>query len=274
MLTVLKLGGSILDGGAAVPPPAADPLAGLAAAVARRVRAGESLCLVHGGGAALTAFLSQQHIPSRFHRGLRVTDAATLEAAVMILAGTVNKRLTAAVNRALAATGARARAVGLCGLDGDCLAAAPADPALGFVGEIGRHGAGGEPRLLRALLAANFVPVLASIAAGPAGPLNVNADSFAAACAAQLGAARLSFVTDVPGVLDAAGGVVPALAVAELAAWSADGRVRGGMLPKLAACRQALEGGVRRVEVIGAAALLAGSPATPAGTQITLGSPA
>lgn len=272
MLTVLKLGGSILDGGAGVPP-AADPLAALAAAVARRARQGESLCLVHGGGAALTAFLAQQQIPSRFHRGLRVTDAATLEAAVMILAGTVNKRLTTALNRALAAAGAPARAVGLCGLDGDCITAAPADPALGLVGEIPGEGAGGDPRLLRALLAAGFVPVLASIAAGPEGPLNVNADSFAAACAARLGAARLSFVTDVPGVLDAAGGVVPALAVTELAAWSADGRVRGGMLPKLAACRQALEGGVGRVEVIGAAALFAASPAA-AGTQITLGSPA
>ncbi|MGH9533690.1 MAG: acetylglutamate kinase [Terriglobales bacterium] len=269
MLTVLKLGGSLLD-------PARDaaggPWAALAAAVARRAAGGESLCLVHGGGAALTAFLAERRIPSRFHQGLRVTDAATLEAALMILAGTMNKRLTAALNAALEAAGTAARAVGLCGLDGGCVAAEVADPALGHVGRV----TGGDPRLLPALLAAGFVPVLASLAAGPEGPLNVNADSFAAAVAAQLGASRLSFVTDVPGVLDAQGRVAPRLDVATLADWSANGQVRGGMLPKLAACRQALERGVGRVEVIGAAALLEESLAGPAaaGTQITLGSPA
>lgn len=265
MLTVLKLGGSLLAPERAG---AAGNWDALAAAVARRAAAGEALCLVHGGGGALTAFLAARQIPTRFHQGLRVTDAATLEAAVMVLAGAVNKNLTAALNHALPAAGAAARAVGLCGLDGACIAAAVADPALGHVGRV----TGGDPRLLRALLAAGFLPVLASLAAGPDGPLNVNADSFAAAVAAQLGAARLSFVTDVPGVLDAEGRVAPALDMATLAAWSANGQVHGGMLPKLAACRHALEQGVARVEVIGAAALLAG-PA-PAGTQITLGSPA
>ncbi|MGH9505646.1 MAG: acetylglutamate kinase [Terriglobales bacterium] len=264
MLTVLKLGGSILGGNGAT----TAAHAALARAVARRAAAGEQLCLVHGGGAALTAFLSQQKIPTRFHQGLRVTDAATLEAAMMVLAGSVNKRLTAALNLALAAAGAGVRAVGLCGVDGNCVLAVPADPDLGYVGQV----RGGETALLRALVAARFLPVLASVAAGPSGPLNVNADSFAAACAAQLGASRLSFVTDVPGVLDTAGAVVPALGMDELAAWSAEGRVHGGMLPKLAACRQALERGVARVEVIGAAALLNG--AAPAGTQITLGSSA
>lgn len=267
MLTVLKLGGSILDLAREDGPTGeAAALSALARAVAGRVARGESLCLVHGGGAALTAYLAQKAIPSQFHHGLRVTDSATLEAAVMVLAGGINKRLTGALNRALAAAGARARAVGLCGLDGECIAARRGEPALGYVGQVN----GGDPRLLRALLAADFVPVLASIAAGPEGPLNVNADSFAAACAAQLGASRLSFITDVPGVLDGRGGVVPTLAVGELAAWSAEGRARGGMLPKLAACRQALESGVGRVEVIGAEALLAGT-AGMAGTRITLG---
>ncbi len=265
MLTVLKLGGSLLSPERAG---AAGNWDGLAAAVARRAAAGEALCLVHGGGGALTAFLAARQIPTRFHQGLRVTDAATLEAAVMVLAGAVNKHLTAALNHALPAAGAAARAVGLCGLDGACIAAAVADPALGHVGRV----TGGDPRLLRALLAAGFLPVLASLAAGPDGPLNVNADQFAAAAAGALTAARLLFVTDVEGVLDGAGQPLATASLAALTQLTHAGTLHGGMLPKLAACRHALEQGVARVEVIGAAALLAG-PA-PAGTQITLGSPA
>lgn len=251
MTTVVKLGGSVLD------PEPSDPLA---RALARRALAGERLCVIHGGGKALTALLARLGIPTRFHRGLRHTDRETLAAATMVLAGGVNKQLVAALNRALAleaqpapAGGAAARpagAVGLCGVDGNCLQAAVAEPELGYVGEM----TGGDPRLLATLMAAGFIPVLASIAAAADAPaLNVNADSFAAACAVQLGADRLLFLTDVPGVLDAAAQTIPTLDLAELEALGDKGVASAGMLPKLAACRAALAGGVAHVEIAGAA---------------------
>lgn len=268
MTTVLKIGGSVLE---------PEPAPALAQALARRVLAGERLCVVHGGGKALTATLEQLKIASQFRDGLRVTDGATLAAAMMVLAGFVNKKLVAALNGALAAeakAGAAAPvALGLCGVDGRCLIARVADPALGYVGEI----SGGDARLLRTLLEGGYVPVLASIAAhadaGASVPaLNVNADSFAAACAAQLHAERLVFVTDVPGVLDATGQTIPLLRLPELEALGRAGVAKAGMLPKLAACRVALEAGVASVEITGARAFLAA--AADAGTRVILGRPA
>lgn len=257
MTTVIKIGGSVLE-----PEPSED----LAQALARRALAGERLCLVHGGGKALTAMLSRLGIASRFHRGLRVTDRPTLDAAVMVLAGAVNTRLVAALNRALALkSGAAAgpRAVGLSGVDGVCLRACAGAPELGFVGEV----TGGEPRLLETLLASGFIPVLASIAAAADGsPLNVNADAFAAACAVQLRADRLLFLTDVPGVRDGAGRTIAELDLEELETLSAGGAVSGGMLPKLASCRAALAGGVGEIAIAGATEWITGG--APAGTRL------
>lgn len=245
MITVLKLGGSTLDGGAPT---------GLLEAIAARAHAGERLLIVHGGGKTLTALLQKLGAGTQFRHGLRVTDAATLEAAVMALAGSVNTRLVAALNRALQAKVGAARAVGLTGLDGGSLKARRADPGLGYVGE----SQPGNPQFLHLLLDADYLPVLASLAPeDPGGALlNVNADIFAASCAALLGADCLTFVTDVAGVLDCDGRRLDEVRLSELESLLASGQISGGMLPKLQACRLALEAGVGRVEILGAEALL------------------
>ncbi len=244
MITVVKLGGSLLENGAR-----ADLLAPLAAWEA----AGERLLVVHGGGKTLTALLEKLGVTSHFHNGLRVTDDATREAALMALAGNVNTRLVGSLNQALAARQRPPRAVGLTGLDGASVLARRLHPELGWVGE----SQPGDPRLLRTLIEAGYIPVLASLAADqPSGELlNVNADIFAATCAALAGASRLLFITDVPGVLDREGRRLEQVRLSELNAMQQSGQISGGMLPKLSACRQALEAGVERVEILSAAAL-------------------
>jgi acetylglutamate kinase len=257
MRTVLKIGGSILE-------PA--PLPALLHALIERACSGDRLVIVHGGGKSLTAMLAQLGVTTQFVGGLRITDEATLDAALMVLAGSVNKRLVAALNAAAVALddpyNAGFKAVGLCGIDGDCVVASVTDPELGLVGEV----TGGNPSLLNSLLAAGFTPVLASIAAcrsdhsqtaqSRARALNVNADQFASAVAQLVAADRLVIVTDVAGVLDATGERIATVTINELEHLATSGAISGGMLPKLAACREALLGGVSEVEIVGPDALL------------------
>jgi len=258
--TVLKIGGSVLE---PWPSPA------FMAALARTVAAGEKLVIVHGGGKALTGLLARLGVATEFKNGLRVTGAATLQAAVMAFAGEVNTQLVAALNRAGVA------AVGLTGLDAASVRARVAKLELGAVG----IPEAAEARLPQALLDSGYVPVYASLASdGMGGVLNVNADQFAAALAGALGAQRMLFVTDVPGVLDADGGLIPEISLAGMEAMAASGALRGGMLPKADACRAALAGGAGTVTILGAEAalrldeIMAGQGSgsgTPCGTQVT-----
>lgn len=258
MIAVIKLGGSILEGGEGPAPDAA-----LVAAIARARAAGHGLVLVHGGGKTLTRLLARLGVATRFERGLRVTDAATLRAAVMAFAGEVSTALTAGLEAA------GVRAVGLSGVDGDSVRGRRVRAELGAVGAIEEC----QPRLWRVLLAAGYVPVLASLMSeAGGGVLNVNADQLAAAVAAALGAERLIYVTDVPGVLARDGRVLTRVCPAKLEAMAAGGELGGGMLPKAEACRAALAAGVARVEIIGAVAAqgldaLLAAAACP-GTQI------
>jgi acetylglutamate kinase len=236
MTTVIKLGGSLLE-----PEPAPELMAALA-----RVARVKKIVLVHGGGKALTALLEQLHTPTEFRQGLRVTTPAVLEAALMALAGGVNTRLVTALNAA------GLRAVGLTGCDAGMLRA----PRLGELGAVG-----GAPRanarLCRTLLAAGCMPVIASLGVDEAAPdaiLNINADQAAAAVAAALGAHRLLFLTDVNGIMDAAGRTIARASLDDLEAMTAAGSLHGGMLPKAAACRAALAGGVTNVSIVGPAA--------------------
>ena len=236
MRIALKIGGSVLE-----PAPAPE----LMGAVARTRNAGHEVLLIHGGGKALNALLRDLGIGSEFKQGLRVTGPETLRAALMAFAGEVNTGLVAALNRA------GVRAVGLTGCDAEGVVAQRERPELGAVGTQ----ASADPRLALTLLAAGFTPVYAPLASdGAGGVLNVNADQFAAAVAAAAGAERLYFVTDVPGVLDPQGATMPQVTLAELESMAAGGAIHGGMLPKADACRAALQGGVARVEIIGAAA--------------------
>ena len=220
-------------------------------AIAELVTDGNQVAVVHGGGVQLTKTLAQLGKKSEFISGLRVTDAETRDAALMVLAGRVNKSLVAALG-----THGQA-AVGLSGGDGHVFRARKkkTTPDLGFVGEI----AATDPRWIDAIWAMGAVPVISSIALGFDGEYyNINADEMAAACAISTEADALVFLTDVPGVKGADGAVMRWLTLAQIPSLEKQNVISGGMLPKLNACREALLHGVKRVRILPAesAALL------------------
>lgn len=195
--------------------------------------------LVHGGGREVSDWCARLGIESRFEGGLRVTDEATLEVAVAVLAGLANARLVAALRDA------GVDAVGLNALDGVAdVAPHPDAVRLGAVGVITRVHA----QILEALLAQGRVPVIASIGAHAGALLNVNADSLAGSLAPALHARALVLLSDVPG-LALEGGLVARLSVAEADAARAHQDVRDGMLPKLKAAHRAVAGGVAAAHI-------------------------
>ena len=239
MKYVVKLGGAGLENPTL--------LEACTRAISELVRDGHQVAVVHGGGVQLTRTLKALGKESEFVAGLRVTDAETRDVALMVLAGIVNKSLVAAI----AAAGQPA--IGLCGGDGGIFRARKKQNAghdLGFVGEI----CFSEPRWLRAIWAEGGIPVLSSVALGGDGEYyNVNADQMAAACAIACQADALIFLTDVPGVQQADGEVMPRLNTTDVAGLIEGSVVSGGMMPKLEACIQALKRGVGRVRILPAA---------------------
>jgi acetylglutamate kinase len=241
MITVLKLGGELLDDAAA--------LAGAAAAIVRLSNAGP-LVVVHGGGRAIDAELRARGREPRFVDGLRVTDADALDAVVCILAGRTNTALVAAVGHA------GARAVGLTGADaqlgrarraGTLTAVSGEQVDLGLVGEPGD----GDVALLHHLFDAGYVPVVASVGVDDHGALlNVNADTLAAHLSGALGAGRLILAGGTAGVLDSRGHSIARLTPEDIDALAASGTAHSGMLAKLSACRRALESGVRTIAIV------------------------
>ena len=222
---VVKIGGA-----------AAGDEAGALDDVAALARSGERVLLVHGGGPLTSEWSRRLGLEPRFEGGLRVTDEATRDVALAVMAGLINKRLVAA----LAARGASA--VGVSGADGGLLEVRHADPSLGLVGEV----ADVRPRVLEALFAAGHLPVVAPAAIDPAGELvNVNADAIAGALAVALKAHLLVLVTDVDGVRDGRGDIVPSLDADQAARLVREGVVSGGMLPKVDACLRASASGCR-----------------------------
>ena len=235
MKYVIKLGGAGLE----------EPLLkeGSVRAIAELARDGNKVAVVHGGGAQLTRTLKALGKTSEFIDGLRVTDAETRDAALMVLGGQVNKGLVAA----LGAVGQPA--FGMTGGDGLVFRARKkrTAPDLGFVGEI----AASDPRWIEAIWNLGGVPVLSSLALGFDGEYyNVNADEMAAACAIACRADALVFLTDVPGVRGANGEVMRWLSIDQIAEMAKNAIISGGMLPKLGACRDALLNGVKRVRIL------------------------
>jgi acetylglutamate kinase len=233
---VVKIGGAALED--------KSTLRKCARATAELAQDGHHIAVVHGGGTALTRMLKQLGRESEFVNGLRVTDAVTRDAALMVLAGIVNKNLVAAIQ----AEGSSA--IGLCGGDGMIFRARKKQTAgydLGFVGEI----CSVEARWLEVIWQQGGIPVLSSLALGFDGEYyNVNADQMAAACAVACHADSLIFLTDVPGVKNAEGAVIRWLNTKQVADLAADSVISGGMLPKLEACTQALRWGVGRVRIL------------------------
>src|SRR5580698_3361299 len=235
MKFVVKLGGAALE--------KPELLQSCAKAVANLAADGHQVAVVHCGGVQLTKLLTQMGKKSEFVAGLRITDAETRDAAIMVLGGRVNKSLVAALDQCGQA------AVGLTGGDGHVFRARKkvTKPDLGFVGEI----AATDPKWLDAIWAMGAVPVISSIALGFDGEYyNINADEMAAACAVATKADALVFLTDVPGVKGADGNVMRWLSLKEIPALEKAAIVSGGMLPKLNACKHALTHGVTRVRIL------------------------
>jgi acetylglutamate kinase len=188
--------------------------------------------LVHGGGAEINEWLERLDIPSVFVRGLRVTDAATLEVVRMTLAGKVNGELV----RLIGELGGRA--VGLTGVDGGLLRVRQLDPDLGYVGAVESV----DPGPIAALSAAGYIPVIAPLGLSADGAvLNINGDDAAADLARGLGATKLLYLSDVPGVLDRDGQLLSVLTDEQTRALIAEGVISGGMIPKAEACLRALD---------------------------------
>lgn len=240
--SVVKVGGELLETDAR-----ADVLAGAIAPLA----SGGPLLVVHGGGREIDAECARRGLAKVAVDGLRVTDAATLDAVVAALAGTINTRLVTALVRA------GVRAVGLTGADAACVRVAPAgayraaDGRLVDLGLVGQPLADHAPALLADLASLGYVPVLACLGVDAGGQvLNVNADTLAAHVAAACRAGRLIVAGGTPGVLDRTGATIPSLTLAEAEALVADGTANAGMVAKLSACRDAVRAGVADVRIL------------------------
>lgn len=200
--------------------------------------------IVHGGGPQIGRTLQRLGVESSFVDGLRVTDDQTMEVVEMVLGGSLNREIVALVQAA------GGRAIGLTGSDGGMLRVerrVSPQRDLGRVGQV----VSVDPSAIQAVVAAGFVPVIAPIGVDEQGATyNVNADEAAAAIAQALSAEKLILLTDVAGVLDAAGGLIAELHVPELGKRIAEGTIRGGMIPKVECCAAALAGGVRRTHIV------------------------
>ena len=239
---VVKFGGELLED--------RSRLATVVAAI-RAIADRTPLVVVHGGGKEIDAALKTAGLEKRQVDGLRITDAATLDVVVAVLAGTINTRLVAALNAA------GVGAVGLTGADGLVGLSAPAPPhqavdgRLVDLGRVGLPAPDSSTRLLDALIERGFVPVLACIGAGARGDLfNVNADTLAGHVAARLGARRLVIAGTTPGVLDDRGATLPVLEASAVAALVNAGTATAGMIAKLRACEHALAGHVDDVVIV------------------------
>ncbi len=209
--------------------------------------------VVHGGGPQIGKVLEKMNIPTRFVDGLRVTDESTMDVVEMVLAGKINKEIVNLIN---AAGGA---AVGLSGKDGRLLMAKklqyyrpredepPEIIDIGLVGEVTAVNAA----LLRTLQEHHFIPVVAPVGAGEAGETyNINADLVAGAVAKAMGAAKLILLTDVAGVLDQDSHLVSTLDREGVLALIEAGTIKGGMIPKVNCCLDAVAGGVGKAHIL------------------------
>lgn len=253
---VVKIGGVTLDSGDTT----------IADIVSLQQR-GVSLVVVHGGGNTVTDWLKRQGVETRFVRGERVTDLPALEVAAAVLTGLVNKEIVAGINCL------GGRAVGISGVDGSLVESSMKSREMGYVGAIEKV----NPEVLNTLLAAGFVPVVASVSLFSVGRpgdaariINVNGDPVAGELAVALGAGRLVFMTDAAGVCDASGTLLPRLSAAEAEEMIVSGVISGGMIPKVNACLRALTAGAvtRIIDGRGPNALVREIDGTASGTTI------
>lgn len=254
MRIVVKFAGALLD----------RPLEPLARQVASLARKGHEVLVVHGGGKIFTGTLARLGIESKFVDGLRVTDRATRDVALMVFGGLLNKQLAAAI------TAAGQPAVGISAGDASCFTAKPLvkPEGLEFVGEL----TGANVDFFKSLWKSKLVPVAACLGVGPQQEIyNINADQMAASAAEYIGAEKLIYLTDVAGVLDGET-VIETVDCGDIGRLVAAGTVSGGMTLKLEACRRALGAGVRDVRIVGGeigACLMEAVAGRGVGTRVT-----
>lgn len=210
--------------------------------------------VVHGGGPQIGQMLERLRIKSSFVDGLRVTDAATVEVVEMVLSGSINKQVVAAINEA------GGTAIGLSGKDGRLIEARQLkrksrDPDsniekvvdLGFVGDPASINA----KVLHELAESHIIPVIAPLGVGPKGEtFNINADTAAGAVAAAVNAERLLMLTDVAGVLDKKGALIAEMTATQVRARIRDKTIHGGMIPKVETCMDAVKDGVEAAVIL------------------------
>ncbi len=235
---VVKLGGAAID---------RELDRALAQDVLLLMSVGVRCVLVHGGGPQVDALMKKMGKEPEFRDGLRVTDAETLQIVRMVLVGEVNRDLVATINRE---TLDDPLAVGVAGEDGGLLTTTPRDPALGYVGDVSHVRA----ERLHGLLDQGLAPVVSTIGADASGqPYNINADEAAMAIAVAMGAEKIVYLTAAPGLLEDArdeSTLVARLTSAELRDRIKHESVSAGMIPKLRACADAVDGGVGSAHII------------------------
>lgn len=234
---VMKCGGSTL---AALPDAFFEDMASLQ-------QGGRLPVIVHGGGPAISETLTKLGIETEFVNGLRKTNEAVLDVVEMVLAGQINKLIV----RRIGASGAKA--LGLSGVDGHLLRAEPVENAheVGLVGRVTEV----NTALIEGIADQGYIPVIAPVGLGSDGiqRYNINADTAAGAVASQLGVDRLIVVTDVPGIMKTIDGekrVLPSVTVAEIEAMITDGDIYGGMIPKVRAAIDCIQGRVQEVVIV------------------------
>jgi acetylglutamate kinase len=200
-------------------------------------KTGIPLVVVHGGAREVTNWLGRLNISTTFVNGLRVTDLETLKVVAAVLGGLVNKELVAAIWKS------GGKAVGLSGVDGNLIQGQNKTPALGYTGEKLKV----DASLLEILLKEGYLPVIAPICLGiytnsngETDLINVNGDTIAAEIAAAMGAERLIFLTDVPGIYDSSKKLIKKLTYTEAKKLLESGTASGGMVAKIEACLTAL----------------------------------
>ena len=207
---------------------------------------GINVVLVHGGGPEINAMLDAVGKESKFKNGMRVTDKETIDIVQMVLAGKVNKSLVQLIESQ------GGNAIGFCGLDGRLLMAEKivSSADLGYVGEIKEV----NPAPIEMAMRDGYIPIISTIAGGYDGNVyNINADLAAAQIAAKLGAKKLILMTDIRGLLrdvNDENSLISVVNVSEVPMLKRDGIIKGGMIPKIDCCVEAVRNGVNRAHVI------------------------
>jgi acetylglutamate kinase len=209
--------------------------------------------VVHGGGPQISTVLEKMGMSSKFVKGMRLTDEPTMDVVEMVLGGKINKAIVAQINRQ------GGKAVGLSGKDGGLIRAEKLkivsqeenkppeiiDP--GLVGDVTHI----NPEIIHTLAGKGFIPIIAPVGVGESGETyNINADIVASRLAASLSAGRLILITDVDGLMDAAGKLIPTVHKDTVPRMISDNTISGGMIPKIECAVEALGNGIEKVQII------------------------